>query len=708
MVVVPSIPSFGGSWRWYDPGNSWPFLIKIPGTITIEEIQRQLDQFKASGAIGCFENNAFLNEWWNPDINYWMRLFGGGDLPCYLSGNYWGTTSRTLIAAAIHDWWDQFDLTEVIYEPILEEAPESAYPFVVDVQVSTDTEDDALQVGAEEILFTVTFNRDMDTSVQPEVSFGPDVPFSDYLVNPVDDGWTDARTWIGRFEITPSTGDGWQYIRVADAVAADDPWLKTGNDERRFRFEIITGGLASIDLQAEPGPGYIDLSWHQDDFELLAGYNLYRATAPEPDGVFTRLNTTVLSPPKNAYRDADVQPNTTYYYKYAVVTTDMTESGYSNTVSAMPLEVNPPEIQHQAITSAEPGLSVTFRAVVTDETSVDSVTLFYRQVGETEYQSRAMVLTYNNRYSVTLEGTLIKVPGLEYYIEASDGLSTATTGSADNPYLINVTAAGAPQIVHEVPTDVEAGQPLSLYAEVTDDVQVKSVTVFYRTIGQTTYQSLSMTRVMGDFYSAVVPGAAIEMPGLEYYIEASDGANAAYYGLASQPVRIVLGGGVGVRLDNTSDDTGSSDAIDRNNLAVCQDFVANFNAGVGSTISVTFLADGTTVGHEIFLAAYDVTHGWVDYESPISTPVVSNVGVGVEDDPLAATVTLTSPISSGTRYAACIVPAEWMQMKLTMSASSIDGRSSKFVSWVSPGPEVARDTGFRIRIDVKTWVEFVP
>jgi subtilisin family serine protease len=698
---------WGYEWAWYSEGNAWPFLIKVPGAISRDQIETELAAFKAAGTVGGFENNAFLNEWWNPDINYWMRFFGEeareGSLPCYLTRNYWGTTSTTLIDAAIHDWWDQFDLTEVIYEPILEEPPETTYPFVVDVNVAAGGEYDLLQVGAGEITFTLTFNRDMNTSVQPEVSFGPDVPFSDYLVNPVGDGWTGPRIWVGQFEVTPITGDGWQYIRVADAVAVDDPWLKTGNDERRFRFEIITGGLASIDMQATPGPGCIDLTWHQDDFQLFAGFNLYRATEPEPNGVFTRLNATILSAEQNSYRDADVQPNTTYYYKYAVVTTDMSESDFSNTVSAMPLEVNPPQIQHQPITTAEPDLSVTFRAVVTDETGVASVSLYYRQAGQSEYLSRDMVLTYNDRYSVTLEGTLIKAPGLEYYIEATDGLSVATSGSAISPYLINVVAAGAPQIIHEPPTDAESGEPLSIYAQATDDVQVDSVTVFYRKIDETTYQSQSMTHMFGDFYYATIPGSMIMVPGLEYYIEASDGTNTTYHGLPTQPVQINLGSGTtGIKLDNTSDETEGYDEINEYNLAVCQDFLATFDAGIGSTIEVTFLADGTTSTHNIFLAPYDAANTRVDYANPISTTVASNPGTGSSDDPLAAIVTLTSPIYSGTRYAACIVPSVYMQIKLTLSASSIDGQSSKFIPPLAPDPEVERDTDFRIKIDVKT------
>ena len=68
-------------------------------------------------------------------------------------------------------------------------------------------------------------------------------------------------------------------------------------------------------------------------------------------------------------------------------------------------------------------------------------------------------------------------------------------------------------------------------------------------------------------------------------------------------------------------------------------------------------------------------------------------------------MTLTAPILSGVRYAACIVPSEYMEMKLTQSPHSIDGQSSKFVPPEVPNPEVERNIDFRIRIDVKTYVE---
>jgi hypothetical protein len=50
--------------------------------------------------------------------------------------------------------------------------------------------------GAQLSIWRIIFNRDMDTTKQPMVTFGPAEPFTDFSV-PGD--WTDARTWEGSF-----------------------------------------------------------------------------------------------------------------------------------------------------------------------------------------------------------------------------------------------------------------------------------------------------------------------------------------------------------------------------------------------------------------------------------------------------------------------------------------------------------------------------
>ena len=382
--------------------------------------------------------NSFLNRYTIPDPAKWARIYARPSAPnsgC-LQDNFWGTLSTEIIDASIHDRYDDFTLPEILYQPILTVPVTTTYPFVVDVIISTASAPDATIVGAETVTFTVTFNRDMDTAVQPAVSFGPDVPETDYTVHPVEGGWQDAHTWLGTFNITPITGDGYQLMRIADAVAADDPWLVTGDDVERFRFEIITSGTEAMNLQATGGEGYVDLMWTQDDFDLLAGFNLYRSTSQ--DGTYTRLNASIIPPDQRTWHDTNVQPGQPYYYKFTVVKTDMTESDFSNVATATPVDTIPPVINHTPVTQAPPGLPLTLFADVTDNVGVQGVTLYFRAIGATSYQSKAMVKTTGNRYSATIEGAKVTSPGLEYYIEANDGVSTVRDGRPEYPYQITV------------------------------------------------------------------------------------------------------------------------------------------------------------------------------------------------------------------------------------------------------------------------------
>ena len=86
-------------------------------------------------------------------------------------------------------------------------------------------------------------------------------------------------------------------------------------------------------LQASGGANKVELSWAQNDYETLAGYNLYRST--NADSGFTKVNDTIIT--GTEYVDTDVQPGVTYYYYFKVVNTEGTEeSNVSNTASAAP------------------------------------------------------------------------------------------------------------------------------------------------------------------------------------------------------------------------------------------------------------------------------------------------------------------------------------------------------------------------------------
>jgi len=429
------INNYDGKWHiLYNSNIQYcPILLELPGTITQEDLDNVL--------VETIKNNAILNRWWDPDVSHWMRFTSeeGDQYKRYLSQNYWGTTSETLIEKALIHFNDFRNMEEIIYKPILTQAPETAYPFVTDVYVSTQTEERATRVGAETIEVHVLFNRDMDTGIQPQVSFGPDMPTTDYTVNPVEGGWVSPRHWVGQTKITPMTGDGYQFFRVAGAVAADDPWLVTGNDTERYRFEIITSGTEAMNLQATGGEGKVTLNWTQDDFDMLAGYNLYRSLAS--DGSYTKINSTVIPADQKTYEDTNVQPGTTYFYKFTVVKTDLTESDYSNVAAAAPFDTVPPVINHTPVQSAAMGMPLQIYADVTDNVAVAKVDLYYRQTGTMDYTVKQMTGTTGNRYSATLEGSLVQAPGIDYYIEATDGISTVRSGGPDTPHAVVVTDA---------------------------------------------------------------------------------------------------------------------------------------------------------------------------------------------------------------------------------------------------------------------------
>jgi len=386
--------------------------------------------------------NAFLNDYNVTDPASWMKLRVASDpgscsffgsSPVDARQNYWATTSNFFVDLMLVDFFDDFNCAEIQYQPILLSPPISTFPFVEGVTVANGQGLVVPVVGSEPVSFTVTFNRDMDTTVQPQVSFGPAEPYTDYVVT---GAWQSPRVWVGSFEVGPMTGDGQQLIRVAGAVAADDPWLVTGNDKGRFRFEVLTSGSAAMNLQATGGEGYVDLMWTQDDFDLLAGFNLYRATSPS--GPFARINTTIIPAQVRTFRDTNVGPGTPYYYQFVVVMTDMTESQPSNVAPATPIDTIPPVISHAPVTTAPPATSLSLSAQVTDNVAVQAVELHFRAIGQVPYVTRPMLRTTGNTYTATIEGAAMSSPGIEYYLSATDGVSIVNSARPEYPYQVAV------------------------------------------------------------------------------------------------------------------------------------------------------------------------------------------------------------------------------------------------------------------------------
>jgi len=99
----------------------------------------------------------------------------------------------------------------------------------------------------------------------------------------------------------------------------------------------------------------------------------------------------------------------------------------------------------------------------------------------------------------------------------------------------------APQISHEPLNEkIKAGTSQQIKATITDNVGVKTVTLFFRTVGAKDYKRIQMNQVEGsDEYVATLGFEDTVEPGIEYYIQAVDLAgNALLHGYSFSPLTV--------------------------------------------------------------------------------------------------------------------------------------------------------------------------
>lgn len=453
------------------------FILEFPATYSDEEITNALENFDYAGWLKDYypsytTNCAILNTVLDTNPDHWTHFTAPSytsDAYYKLSGNYWGTENAMLINKMIMDD-DDFTgtLADIVETPILtlEDDLSAIYPFVTRIWLtdSDGHEVDQLNPGVSYTLH-VTFNRDMDQTVDPMITYGPAEPYTDFQVS---GGWVSAREWQGTVKPSPVGTAGTQIFRAKGGRATDDHWLVCGTDLLRFDFQVETASVQSMQLNAQGGADKVELNWWQNDYETLAGYNLYRSTSET--GSYTRINSSILT--GQSYTDTDVQPGATYYYYFKAVDTDGNELGQSNTASASPWDNIVPTLTHTAVTSAKAGQAITVSATATDNIAVASVKAFYRVTGTDVWKT--LELTESpataNLYIGVIPAEDVTAAGLEYYVEARDrDGNVAASGSAEHP--VAVTVDTAPVLYGVNKTYVSAGDTVTLTgANLTEDM----------------------------------------------------------------------------------------------------------------------------------------------------------------------------------------------------------------------------------------------
>ena len=383
-----------------------------------------------------FKNNAILNRLTYTDTSQWMKVIAGTDnkMLYMATDNYWGTTDENLIQKQLVDFDTNTNYADIITSPYLDKPSEETYPCVSDIYITDKNGDKVDTVGNGTYDVHVLFNRDMDKNTDPMVSYGPDDPYTDYTLK---GQWNSSREWVGKMPIKVLINQGHQYFRVKDAVAADDHWLTTGTDWGRFEFDVTASGAEALTLQSEGRVGSIYLNWTQDEYDTMAGYNIYRSETGE-EGSFKKINSSILSSEEKEYEDKKVEAGKKYYYYFTVVDTAMSESRPSNITTNASVDDKPPVIKHTPLKSIINGVGATVTATVKDNIGVQGVTLLYRMEGEENYKSVAMNNTTGINYTAHIDAEDMNVGNLQYYIEATDGTNYAYSGSIGEPNIVPV------------------------------------------------------------------------------------------------------------------------------------------------------------------------------------------------------------------------------------------------------------------------------
>ncbi len=309
------------------------------------------------------------------------------------------------------------------------------YPHITDVAIFNKGKEQVTTIGKEPITVRVTFNRAMDTTKTVYATFGTRDPYGDYRI---DGKFISDTVWEGTYTLKAYIENGLQKLIVHGACAAEDATKEVHGEYQPYEFNIDTTAAMSMNLTALPDETGIHLTWNQDDYATLMGYNLYRCDTK--NGNYVRINPSVLLASEESFLDTNAEPGKTYWYTFTVVLSDFSETAPAGRVSATALDTLAPSLYHTPVNQGYLGNNLVISCTASDNVAVSAVTLFFRAKGTTEWTARTMSRV-NDKYSTTVFGSELTADGLEYYILASDGRNNVAKGSEEAPYQVVIKDA---------------------------------------------------------------------------------------------------------------------------------------------------------------------------------------------------------------------------------------------------------------------------
>ena len=317
----------------------------------------QLDgNFGTHGALRMRNSNIFAS-----NVRKTPYLFDSNHTTpeiIHLSPNYYGSSEERVIRKYIYDieqnqGFGYFDISDKLIRPS-SVAHGIVWKILVDGIDAQDEFELLPPIGVGTHKCEVYFNRPMDVSVAPTISFGVRQPYTQHQV--ADNGaWSaDSTIYTAYFTIDgKSVTDGLNTFKVYGAE--DNEHFEIPEENWRFHMEVAAAGSMSTGLMAEAGLGKVTLTWETDeeDFADLLGYNIYRWTgdtvrwdAHWENGQYVQagwridticINSSLIDAEDVQFIDYDVTPGKDYYYVIRQVTTSLSTYDLSNAVVARSL-----------------------------------------------------------------------------------------------------------------------------------------------------------------------------------------------------------------------------------------------------------------------------------------------------------------------------------------------------------------------------------
>ena len=455
------------------------------------------NSFTNGGYVSNFINNSILNNYSNTDKAKWIRIFTNqGNKEINIAHNYFGTTDESIIKEVIVDQDTYSEYNNLIHNPFLESIPDARFPYLTGAQLYDEFGNETSVASAGINHIKLTFNTDMDISQKLNAYFGPDYPYTDFLI---EGEWIDSRTWYGTFTVFQTTGDGLEHILVMGAKSALQYEM---TKDFRFVFKISSIGAESLDLFAEGIKEGVKLNWLGNDDELAIGYNIYRSQIDSSDdGFYSLVNTEgIISLDQYEYLDTRVNSDTTYYYKIKVVYSDLSETSSESYIDVKTPDITIPNINHNPVYYVNEGSNLVLKAYCYDDNGISSVTIYYKKVSDTDYSSIKMVsYNSNNEYYGSISASEFDISGLQYYIECMDNEGNVQRyKSPTNPINVSVRKSETnttPVITYisKISGHISGGDQIAVYGE---NFEVNSKVYMAGVLVETTYVNSQMLYII--------------------------------------------------------------------------------------------------------------------------------------------------------------------------------------------------------------------